>query len=97
MGWFVTVLEVSPICHSSVQRIYYVSMLCAEEVDIPPRQIHLHLFIASHCWDPDYRFGEQDPILFSITSKLPRALDGWEMLKFRSSMQRTGFAYDIQK
>lgn len=45
-----------------ISAAYILCQHAVEEVDIPPRQIHLHLFIASHYRDPDFLFGEQAPI-----------------------------------
>lgn len=53
MVWFDGALEVSP------SAVFRLCQHAVEEVDIPLRQIHLHLFIASHYRQPDPCCGEQ--------------------------------------
>lgn len=68
---------------------YILCQHAVEEVDMPPRQIHLHLFIEYHYRDSDSCFGNS-LLFFSITPSLQRqatlgTLDRCEVLQFGSN------------
>lgn len=71
MAWFVSVLEVSPVCHSSVQDIYYVSMQWRRSIFRQGKFIYIYLLRAiTGILIP--LFGEKAPILFPVTFSLQR-------------------------
>lgn len=61
MAWFVTVLDGSEPRLPLIGAGYVRCQHAMEEIDIPPMQIHLDLFIANHYLNPDSCFREHAP------------------------------------